>query len=81
MPGTITLPGEIDHVGAGRRLHVDDGPIAMIFSFRMTIVASWTGAAPVPSINVAWVSTRTWADAASAENRKRGRIRRIPTGS
>ena len=68
MPGTTNLPVRSCTTAPAGTALPDDGFISRMRPFSITMVTSCCGAAPVPSMTVAWVRTVTCAATPAANN-------------
>jgi len=66
IPGTTNLPVRSTIVASAGARSIRDAPMSRMRPFSITMAASVCGAAPVPSMRVAWVSTVTCAEALAA---------------
>src|SRR5438094_2344268 len=74
MPGKMNLPERSTTVAPAGAEILDVGPMSRMWPFSITMVTSFCGPAPVPSMTVACVRAVTCAEARTAKNRAVARI-------
>src|SRR5256886_1430575 len=74
MPGKMNLPERSTTVAPAGAEILDVGPMSRMWPFSITMVTSFCGPAPVPSMTVACVRAVTCAETRTAKNRAVARI-------
>src|SRR5437773_3015566 len=74
MPGTMNLPVRSTTVAPAGAEILDVGPMSRMWPFSITMVTSFCGPAPVPSMTVACVRAVTCAETPTAKNSTVARI-------